>query len=401
MKHPFSLGIFSEQAISESPVYECDLTRQFKIWFTPDPNRPLGPEVNAFRLLSFLKWNHKAMLFVIIDKSLFSPLGLQRFEKLERSFSKQCVGGVSRICFIDLSIIKAACETELDKALLYYAEQEIQHQYPGWPGIASDLIRLLDPVLSNLGIYSDFDVELRLGSRTSIQLPSHFLLSAAVTRSNPFEISLNNDVVIFIDPKNNPVLLRLKELILRNLKSELNHRSADVNGNRCQIYNRSEFNSVGVNCTVLEYVTNTSGPAVYAALLVALYLGDSNMSSFDSVEISKKIYERHSVWSLFPAGAIRADTELSRATGVRLQSQASSSDLSWIATDALPMSLFMPGDDKLIADIKLVRRSQAEFEERAREAVACLSSWWKTRSLFKKSVHQASSMPFVAPRGSL
>lgn len=400
MKHPFNLGIFSEQAISKSPTYECDLTRHFKIWFTQNPHQPLGL-INEFRILSFLKWNPNAVLFVIIDKSLYSPLGLQRFEKLNRSFSKQCVGGVSRVCFIDLSIIKASCESELDKALFYYAEQEIKHQYPGWPGIASDIIRLLDPVLSHLGVYSDFDIELRLGSTKSTFLPSNFLLSSTITRWNPFEISLNNDVVIFIDPENNPVLERLKELILRNLKSELNHRSADVNGNRCQIYNLSEFRSNAVNCTVLEYVTNTSGPAAYVALFVALYVGDSRIKKFDSVEISKTIYSRHSVWSIFPTGAIRNDTELSRTTGVRVQSQASDSDLSWIPTAALPMSLFMPGDEKLIADLKLVRGCQAEFEDRARAAVACLSKWWKKRSLFKLAAPQASLAPSVSPRGQL
>lgn len=400
MKNPFKLGIFSEQAISQSPVYKCDLTRHFKIWFTQNPDDPLGL-INELRILNFLKLNPHAVLFVIVDESLCSPLGLQRLKKLNRSFSKQCVGGVSRVCFIDLSIIKASCESELDKALFYYAEQEIKHQYPGWPGIASDIIRLLDPVLSHLGVYSDFDIELRLGSTKSTFLPSNFLLSSTITRWNPFEISLNNDVVIFIDPKNNPVLLRLKELILRNLKSELNHRSGDVNGNRCQIYNRSEFNSIGVNCTVLDYVTNTSGPAVYAALLVALYVGDRKINTFDSVEISKIIYARHSVWSIFPAGAIRNDTELSRATGFRVQSQASASDLSWIPTAALPMSLFMPGDEKLIADLKLVRGCQAEFEDRARAAVACLSKWWKKRSLFKLAAPQASLAPSVAPSGKL
>lgn len=157
------------QSIQDKKNYRCDLTQHVKIWLTTHPDRPFGI-INEYRILDFLKSNPHAHLTIIIDKSLYSPLGQERFERFCQMLGKpEFEGAQNRIRFLDLDEIEKACHSENDHQLMEAVRTEIREKLPGWPAIASDILRVTTPV-AKLGIYSDFDLRLSLGDTKEVLL---------------------------------------------------------------------------------------------------------------------------------------------------------------------------------------------------------------------------------------
>lgn len=328
--------------------YHCDLTRHVKVWFTQNPDIPFG-ELNECRIYDFLECNPHAKLSILIDKTLYSTIGLEKFNQFVESLHAYRDESLrERVQFINLPDIQNQFEEENDRKLLQHARQEIARKYPGWAAIASDMLRITRPILE-FGIYSDFDVSLLLGERRDVMLNHCFAFHAQLSqgaRADQMKISLSNELFVFIDPKSNPVLDAFQEFILSNIEAATTKRSSDAKANECALHNIDMSDvehwsdpPVVRACSLVKFVLNTTGPAALAKFLMDNFYMDMFQTGVEEASLAS-LYKRF-IDETFKRCSFNGQLNLFHIHGnpqsrfELIRSWGKGTDLSWVSDGEL------------------------------------------------------------------
>jgi hypothetical protein len=189
-----------------------DTSRHFKIWFSLDPNEFLDFE-NQLLFIRAITNNPTAKFTLIYSSKLLN----ENARKQLLAFSKQY--GIFLQDF-DTDILQLA-ENENDKKLYELAKLEIEHAIKKQGGnlaAASDLVRVMIPVLEKFGIYTDFEREvhsLPKGKLAVCQMP---ILFTIVTNIQKRSIEVGNDrIAVAVNPKDisklsQDAVIRMKKL---------------------------------------------------------------------------------------------------------------------------------------------------------------------------------------------
>lgn len=332
--------------------YLCDLTRHVKIWFPQNPDVPFG-ELNACRIYDFLECNPHAKLAILIDKTLYSTIGLEKFNQFVQSLDAYCDENLrERVQFINLPDIQDQFEEENDRKLLHYARQEIARKFPGWAAIASDMLRITRPILE-LGIYSDFDVSLLLGEKREVMLNHCFAFHAQLSQgaeSDQMKISLSNELFVFIDPKSNSVLDAFQNFIISNIEAPTTKRSSDAKMNECALHNIDMSDvehwsdpPVVRACSLVKFVLNTTGPAALAKFLMDNFYMDMFQTGVEETDLAS-LYKRF-IEETFKRCSFNGQLNLFHIHGnpqsrfELIRSWGKGTDLSWVSDGELSQCL--------------------------------------------------------------
>lgn len=392
-------------------AYRCDLSYHFKIWLPQDPNIPLGFK-NECRILDFLANNPHARLAIIIDKRLYSDLAHHRLARFRTMIEKHFPTYSDRLVFVDFSEIKQACQSSVEFQLIEIIENEIKQKYIGWPGLVSDIIRILTPACK-LGIYSDFDISFFLHDHRSLSLPTNFAFRHIQTilkekeSGRPIETiyTLSNDILIFLDPDNNRILKKLQAFILANLQDPHNKRNASLNNHAISYFNFAEMRQIYIEgCSVVEYVINTTGPSALEDFLLRQFYSESFDRFFDEKTLSLKpgflnLFNQLT-WGLFaianhfPPGSF----SLNGASHFSLLNNPNNlgSDVSWIpTTEVAQCTRFEDEKQNGMKKLATAQHQLQAAEKQMKRAANTLSHFWKKRQtqlMSKNERHLAVSL---------
>lgn len=368
----------------------CDLTRHFKIWLAPNPNKPFGSEANEYRIMDFLRSNPKAHLFIIIDKSLFSPLGEKRFYRFWNMFKHpEFKDAYNRLHFVDLTDIERACIRPTDLELMKIVKNEIRMKYPGWTAIASDLLRYMTPCRLLGNVYSDFDLNITLLMQESCYLPSTF---ACIVDKVDFPFSplanyrFRNDFLIFIDPENNAFLSYIQKMLVAKYHSNLTQRTAGTH-HQTSYCNVATGECIKLpNCTTLDFVVHTTGPMILQEILYfAYYLEKVSTPTMEKPtppnlaflrDFFESCHHRLSARRFFPQNSIKGN--YSKEFKILSEKNQSGSDLSWISIEEVRTS--KPINDPLFKKLNLHSDAREMLKMtffQMRMAAYKLSFWWE------------------------
>lgn len=131
-------------------MWQIDITRHYKIWFSKEPNEFLSPE-NQARFIKACSDNPQIKFSFIYSGTC---LNAQAKRDLLDFCNKYAIAPVD----FDVIIEKHLKNPE-DQKLYHLAKKEIQAKGGNMAG-ASDCTRLIIPVIEQYGTYSDFDVAL-------------------------------------------------------------------------------------------------------------------------------------------------------------------------------------------------------------------------------------------------
>lgn len=349
--------------------YHCDLTRHVKIWFTQNPDVPFG-ELNECRIYDFLECNPHAELSILIDKTLYSENGLEKFNQLVESLHAYRDESLrERVQFINLPDIQNQFEEENDRKLLQHARREIARKYPGWAAIASDMLRITRPILE-FGIYSDFDVSLLLGERRDVMLNHCFAFHAQLSQgaeADQMKISLSNELFVFIDPKSNPVLDAFQAFILSNIEAVTTKRSSDAKANECALHNIDMSDvehwsdpPVVRACSLVKFVLNTTGPAALAKFLMDNFYMDMFQTGVEEASLAS-LYKRF-IDETFKRCSFNGQLNLFHIHGnpqsrfELIRSWGKGTDLSWVSDGELSQCLTPAKTPERLLEALRIRR---------------------------------------------
>lgn len=179
-----------------------DLTRHFKIWFSKNPEVALGVE-NELRLIRWRVKNPNLTLSLMVSSACLTP---KAYEKLKIF----CDTHRLQLVDFDTEVLPALTHPS-DIEIFHLAKQELEHVRTNSGGnlaAASDLARMILPVLQTYGIYCDLDSEITMlrDQQTSFQANTPVILldsSAILDLDNMTYLAtkLNNAVVMI--PKEN------------------------------------------------------------------------------------------------------------------------------------------------------------------------------------------------------
>lgn len=380
---------------THSAPYRCDLTHHFKIWLTQNPHIPLGFK-NECRIIDFLLNNPRASLSVIVDKRLYSELGHKRLDRFLTMLKKHFPNEFHRLSIIDFDDIKKACDLPVERQLIEIIENEIRQKYVGWTGLVSDIIRILSSACE-LGIYSDFDISLFLENHHSIALPSNFLF-----RHNRIQFidqvdkkplhsiyTVSNDMLVFLEPKNNLILRKFQAFVLSNLQNPGNKRTNELNHHSITYFNFSEMRQIYfTGCSVVEYVINTTGPGALEDFLLRNFYSEFFKEFFDETTSSLKPHfidafngttrQLFSISNHFPKGSF-ANNQSNRFTLLKDENNKGS-DVSWIPNHAIAhCTRFDEEREASMKDLAHSRQKLNDLEEKMKSAAITLSHFWKKR----------------------
>lgn len=215
--------------------YIFNISKYYKIWFSPNPDIFLGIE-NQLRFVRMRHNNPKANLFFIYSETCLSPEAIIELNHFCKQYS---------ITPVALEEIESLLVEDMDKALYALAQQEIIHAQShagGNMAAASDIVRMIIPVIQKYGIYSDFDVETRLEELNSpyMQLRGPLLFNAEYIELNSTQMMLatNTDFLAFSldNPKYNILskdaliaVQNVQSVIINNYKSPLTWEKISLN----------------------------------------------------------------------------------------------------------------------------------------------------------------------------
>lgn len=170
------------------------LSKQYKIWFSPDPNSFLGVE-DQLRFVRMRQNNLKTSLHFIYSSACLSSAAQAELQRFCRAY---------RIIPIAFERLRDELVDPRDKAMYACAEEEIQrtlNHTGGNMASASDCTRLLVPLIEKYGIYTDFDLENKLAqlSHQYLSLPCPVLFSSEMMPVSRTEMILqpNSDFLAF------------------------------------------------------------------------------------------------------------------------------------------------------------------------------------------------------------
>lgn len=224
-----------------------DLKNQWRIWFAKPGTQVLGGCRNRLRLIEHLsRSNHTIRL--LTNYSLMSPedqRGLAEFLNEMRGLFE------GRFIHIDIQ------ELQIDASVKDYATQKFLLDYVlgllktfhSHPVVASDIVRILDPVVS-VAPYYDFDsiYELFRLERLpdGIEVSEASIANGFYLRTTNYKGTVNNDLIFFNDPNHG---------ILQNYRKRI---QADI-----ELLTTSR-NPQGAIETSIYTIVNTTGPMPFA-----------------------------------------------------------------------------------------------------------------------------------------
>ena len=174
--------------------YIFDISKYFKIWFSPNRDVFLGIE-NQLRFVRMRHDNPNAQLHLIYSTTCLSTEATNALVHFCSQYS------ITPIVFED---IECQLMNNMDKALYALAKEEILHTLNNTGGnmaAASDIVRMIIHVIQEYGIYSDFDVETRLAEFNSqyITLRGPLLFNAELIPISSTQMTLapNSDFLAF------------------------------------------------------------------------------------------------------------------------------------------------------------------------------------------------------------
>lgn len=180
-----------------SREYVYDLTRHFKIWFSKNPDEPLGAE-NALRLIRWREKNPKLTLTLIYSSLCLNEGARGQLTMFCEKHRLQCID-------VDRDL-RPHLTDDRDISIYELAGLELKHAREKTGGnlaAASDLVRLILYVLHTYGIYSDLDVELQFTKPIQDKFVAYtpLILLDSKTEYDPVErrygrTEVNNSVVM-------------------------------------------------------------------------------------------------------------------------------------------------------------------------------------------------------------
>ncbi|MDZ5761935.1 putative glycosyltransferase [Candidatus Cyrtobacter comes] len=208
-------------------MYYIPLTKLYKIWFNKNPEEWLDVE-NQLRFIHMVQKHPEAKISFLYSRELLSERATSDMEEFCKKHGIQPVS---------IEIFKDKLRNETEKELFDTACTELRRwkdHTGGNPASASDIFRILTPVMNDLGVYSDFDIKVDFSKLTSIMsgkcmaLPINLLpATKSATISNElitFAVdnngNLHADVIKFMDIWQNRVLSAYKDWVSALLVNE-------------------------------------------------------------------------------------------------------------------------------------------------------------------------------------
>jgi hypothetical protein len=185
----------SSKPSSDDPRFLFDLSKYYKIWFSDKPEDFLGIE-NELAFIRMRKDNPEAKLYFIYSSDCLSPNALDKLKLFCKNY---------HITPFDFdSIEEQDLVHDYDKKLYSFAKKEIAHrlnQSGGSMASAADCVRLIVPNIEKYGIYSDFDLEIKLSQLNadivSLRAPLLFPAEMLALTSSMTLMSANSDFLAF------------------------------------------------------------------------------------------------------------------------------------------------------------------------------------------------------------
>lgn len=185
----------AEIALTLKERYLFNLTKNYVIWFSDDPEKELGLE-NARHLFAFRRNNPNFALSLIYSADSLSPDSIFKLENLCAQLN------ITPVKFEDL---EARLQEPTDRALFAIARNEINHakyssQEGGNMAAAADAVRQMRYVIETYGNYHDFDVTILLSRLNAdcIELKGPCLLTTEVVDyGSAYQVSANSDFLAF------------------------------------------------------------------------------------------------------------------------------------------------------------------------------------------------------------
>ncbi|MBA3536684.1 MAG: hypothetical protein H0T84_08765 [Tatlockia sp.] len=207
----------SSKPASNDPRFLFDLSKYYKIWFSDKPEDFLGIE-NELAFIRMRKDNPNAKLFFIYSSICLSPDALDKLKLFCKNYNIRP--------FDFDSIEEQDLVHDYDKKLYSFAKKEIAHrlnQTGGSMASAADCLRLIVPNIVKHGIYSDFDLEIKLSQlnadMVSLRAPLLFPADMLSLTSSMTLMSSNSDFLAFsVCSEHNPSLSIEALIAVRNLQ---------------------------------------------------------------------------------------------------------------------------------------------------------------------------------------
>lgn len=178
--------------------YALPLTRHYRIWFSGDPAVFL-PSLNQLRLIEFRRRNPGLSVSLLYSRTCLGETALSDLHEFCRRLR------IEPVCFEELP---GWLTEDRDRRLYRYAEEEIRNRGPlgGNLAAASDLTRMILPVIERLGIYADFDLEFDMAvegdghaeAKVPVLLPLRLYYQKGKTRDREFSYPwplINNNFI--------------------------------------------------------------------------------------------------------------------------------------------------------------------------------------------------------------
>ncbi|MDZ5762343.1 Glycosyltransferase domain protein [Candidatus Cyrtobacter comes] len=146
-------------------MYQVPINKLYKIWFNSNPEKCLDEE-NKLRFIKMVNDNPKATVSFLYSEALLSENAVN---ELNSFCAKHKIQPVSLESFKD----QLRHKTEKELFDLINTELECWKKgIGGNPAAASDIARVLVPIIDKLGVYSDFDTPLNFSKLDGVAVDS-------------------------------------------------------------------------------------------------------------------------------------------------------------------------------------------------------------------------------------
>lgn len=186
---------------SKEELFRFSTKKHYKIWFSMDPDTFMDVE-NCLRFIRAVKSNPGHRFTLIYSGKCLSESALRNLKK----FCDPTKHGIIPLNFD--TEIKEHLEHKQDQELFRLAETEIQNTITKQGGsfaAASDIIRLIIPVIAQCGIYGDFEPEFNFKDYSDyIERPVPLIMDVSTLKQG---LQFNNDRIAVSLDKEDPAKL--------------------------------------------------------------------------------------------------------------------------------------------------------------------------------------------------
>ena len=200
----------------DTGTFDFNLRKQFKVWFSSNPEVFMNP-LNQLRLVRAKNDNPDAIITLVFSSEMLTE---EAVSELKEFCAKH---GFKSLDIDTAPELKDEALFPEDKKILDMTKLELKKYREGAGGnlaAASDMVRLIVPILEKCGIYSDLDAVLQTkGSSKTITLTTPIAF--------PTTVGINNDVIACAVALGRKIHPRAEEII-RFLQQEIIDRSTNI-----------------------------------------------------------------------------------------------------------------------------------------------------------------------------